>query len=300
VEDTKAFYDTLNGSFEGIGAELGIENDVLVVVAPLEGFPAQKAGLRAGDIIAKIDEHDSLHMTVEEAVSKIRGEKGTQVTLTIVRDGKEQEIKITRDTITVPSVEHEMLAGNVGRITVSRFAEDTGDLARSAANTLKKDGAKAIILDLRNNSGGYVDAGVSVASLWLDEGKTVFEQRSGGRTVETSQASGDAVLKGLPTIVLINEGSASASEIVAGALKDNGVAELLGVKSFGKGSVQRLEELSDGSTLKVTIARWFTPNGVNIDQDGIVPDVEVTISDEDIQAKRDPQLDAASKKLVQQ
>lgn len=299
AEQTETFFSSLNGSFEGIGAELGIENDVLIVVAPLSGFPAEKAGLRAGDIIAKIDGEDSLKISVEEAVTKIRGEKGTDVTLTIIRGGEEQDITITRDTIVVPSVEYEVLDSGIGYIFVSRFAEDTSKLILDAADDLKATGVRGIILDLRNNTGGYVDAGVNVASLWLNSGDVVFEQRTGGETRAVERATGTNTLAGIDTIVLINEGSASASEIVAGALKDHGVAQLLGKQSYGKGSVQRLEKLTDGSTLKVTVARWFTPNGVNIDEEGITPDIEVELTQEDYEADRDPQLDRAVEILTQ-
>ena len=292
--ETTQFYSDLNGSFEGIGAELGNEGDLVIVVAPIKGFPAEKAGLRPQDAIIEIDGEDSIGISVEEAVSRIRGEAGTDVTLTIVRSGERVEITITRATITIPSVEYELIGENedIGYLQITRFAEDTATLARQAAQEFKSKNVKGVILDVRSNSGGFVDSAIDVASIWLND-EVVFEQRSGGTSEGVSVARGNPVLNGVPTVVLLNEGSASASEIVAGALKDNGVAQLVGKTSFGKGSVQTLREFGDGSTLKVTIARWFTPEGINIDEDGITPDIEVEFSDEDFENETDPQRDRA-------
>ena len=296
AEDTNEFYNSLNGSFEGIGAELSLENEVIVIVAPLNGFPAEEAGLRAGDIIFKIEGEETFGMAVEEAVVKIRGEKGTTVNLTIVRDGEELEFAIVRDTIVVPSLEYELKEDNIGYLQITRFADDTPQLAIEAARSLKQQGATSIILDLRNNTGGFVDAAIAVASLWQND-EVVFEQRTGGQVTRTERALGIPLLNDLPTVVLINEGSASASEIVAGALRDNNYATLVGVQTFGKGSVQRLYELTDGSTLKVTIARWFTPGGINIDEEGVAPDIEVERSSDDFDNDLDPQLDRAIQEL---
>ena len=292
--ETTQFYSDLNGSFEGIGAELGNEGDLVIVVAPIKGFPAEKAGLRPQDAIIEIDGEDSIGISVEEAVSRIRGEAGTDVTLTIVRSGERVEITITRATITIPSVEYELIGENedIGYLQITRFAEDTATLARQAAQEFKSKNVKGVILDVRSNSGGFVDSAIDVASIWLND-EVVFEQRSGGTSEGVSVARGNPVLNGVPTVVLLNEGSASVSEIVAGALKDNGVAQLVGKTSFGKGSVQTLREFGDGSTLKVTIARWFTPEGINIDEDGITPDIEVEFSDEDFENETDPQRDRA-------
>ena len=294
-EEAKEFDNQLSGTFTGIGAELGKNaSDNIVVISPISGFPAEKAGLKAQDVIVEVDGEDALSWTVSEAVSKIRGEKGTTVKLKVVRNkSQEVDIEITRDTITLPSVESKVLDGNVGYIKISRFGEDTVQLARKAALDLKTKNVKGIVLDLRNDPGGLLDASVGVSSLWLDPGKTVLEEKRDDKVIKTFRASGTPVLKGVKTIVLINEGSASASEIVAGALKDNGVATLMGVKSYGKGSVQQLERLGDGSMLKVTIARWFTPSGINIDKEGIEPDQKVERTEEDFKNQRDPQLDAA-------
>ena len=298
-KQTQEFYSDLNGSFEGIGAELDTEGDLIIVVSPIRGFPAEEAGLRPKDAIIEIDGEDAIGIPVEEAVSKIRGEAGTDVVLTIARNGERKELTITRASIVIPSVESELIEdGQIGYIQLSRFAEDTAKLAREAAVDFKARGVEKIILDVRSNSGGFVDAAIEVASLWL-QNEVVFEQRSGGMSEGSSAAKGNPVLNGIPTVVLINEGSASASEIVAGALKDHGVAQLVGKTSFGKGSVQSLSDLGDGSTLKVTIARWFTPGGVNIDKDGITPDVEVDFTEEDFENEADPQREKAIEILKQ-
>lgn len=295
---TKEFEEGLSGSFEGIGAELGKEGQAIVIISPIEGFPAEKAGLRAGDIIAEINGESAYDLTITEAVKRIRGPKGTQVTLGIVREGKPIEVKIRRAQIKIPSVESEMLKGNIGLIEISRFGEDTAQLAANAAQDLKSKGAKAVILDLRNNPGGLLDVAIDVSSLWLEEGSLIVEEKRGDTTIKTHRAEGNAILNGLPTVVLINEGSASASEIVAGALRDNKAATIIGQKSYGKGSVQEVITLEDGGSLKVTIARWFTPAGRNIDSEGIKPDQAVKLTEKDTASKRDPQKEAAIKRLL--
>ena len=182
-------------------------------------------------------------------------------------------------------------------MTISRFSDDTGVLASKAASDFKSKGVKGVVLDLRGNPGGYLDAAVDVSSLWLPNGKTVLQERRDGKVVKTYKSTGNDTLQGIPTVVLIDDGSASASEITAGALHDNGVASLIGVKSFGKGSVQEPQARTDGSLLKITVARWYTPNGKNIDKEGISPDQKVDRSLDDIKANKDPQLDAATAKL---
>lgn len=287
----------LNGTFEGIGAQLGKnEDNNIIIISPIDGYPAQAAGLMPKDIVAEIDGESTDGLTISEAVEKIRGEKGTEVTLGIVRDGEFNEVKIVREEIDIPSVETEVRDG-VGIITITRFGDDTVELARRAANEFRNQNVRGIVVDLRSNPGGYLDGAVDIASLWLESGATVVTERRDNTVIETLRASGDAPLKGIPTVVLINEGSASASEIVAGALRDNNAAELVGQKTFGKGSVQQPINLRDGGLLKITIARWFTPDGKNIDQEGIEPDEAVELTSEDITADRDPQLDAALNSL---
>jgi carboxyl-terminal processing protease len=230
---------------------------------------------------------------VSEAVKRIRGPKGTVVKLKIIRAGKEEKnFDITREEINIPSVEAKVEDG-IGYMKISRFGDDTSALAAKGAEEFKQAGVRGVVLDMRGNPGGLLDSAVAVSSLWLPSGKTVLSERRDGVVVKNFPATGSAPLKGIPTAVLINDGSASASEITAGALKDNGAATLVGKKSFGKGSVQQLSQLRGGGVLKVTIARWFTPNGKNIDKEGIEPDQKVELTEEDAKAGRDPQKDAA-------
>jgi carboxyl-terminal processing protease len=290
----KEFDEDLNGTFSGIGAELSKDKEFITIVSPIAGFPAEKAGLRPKDIIIEIDGEPAYDLSVSEAVNKIRGEVGTKVKLKIVRNSSEQlEFEITREKITIPSVTSEILPDNIGYLKVSRFAEDTASLSREAAAKFKAANVRGVILDVRGDPGGLLEASVDLASLWLDKGKTILQEKRGEVVVKTYSAKGTPILKGIRTVVLINEGSASASEITAGALKDNDVAQLIGVKSYGKGSVQSLVRLGDGGVLKVTIARWFTPSGMNIDKEGIEPDQEVKRSEEDFTNNRDPQREAA-------
>lgn len=299
AEEAKEFQEQLNGTFSGIGAELGQdEQNNLIIVSPIEGFPAQKAGLRPQDIIVSINGESTAGMSIDQAVSKIRGPKDTEVELKILRGQNEDlTFKIMRADITIDSVKTEILEGNIGYIQIAQFGEDTSSLMAAAAKEFKQKGVKAIVLDLRGNPGGLLDASVDVASLWLAEGETILQQKRGDKVVSTAHATGNDLLRGIPTAVLINEGSASASEIVAGALKDHKAATLFGVKTYGKGSVQELKKFAGGSELKVTVARWYTPDGQNIDQKGISPDTEVLMTDEDYKAKRDPQKDTALNSL---
>ena len=287
---TLEFQNDMAGSFEGIGAEIGLKNEVITVVAPLDGMPAQKAGIKSGDHIIKINGTSTLGMTVSEAVSKIRGPKSTTVTLTILRDGRKGEIemKIRRDVIKTKSVKTETKNG-VFIIKVSSFNDDTDELFGTAVTQAIAAKPKGIILDLRNNPGGYLTSAITMASYWVDSGAIVKEKYANGQ-VEEQLASGTARLQSYKTVVLINEGSASASEIVAGALQDYKKATLVGQKSFGKGSVQILHNFSDGSSLKVTAAKWLTPHDRSIDKEGITPDILVPISQKDADAGKDPQL----------
>lgn len=296
-EESKELDEQLNGSFEGIGAELGKEEQSIVIISPIAGFPADKAGLRAGDIVAEIEGETAFDISITEAVKRIRGEKGTEVTLTVVRDGDSQEITITRDTITIPSVETEYIKGNIGVMIISRFGEDTLQLAGEAAEAFKDKEVNGVILDLRGNPGGRLDTAVDVSEIWLDRGQTILEEKRADTLIRTYSAEGDGVLSGVPTVVLINGSSASASEIVAGALRDNDKATLIGEQTYGKGSVQELISQSFGGVLKVTIARWFTPEGINIDEEGIEPNREVKLSEKDFENDRDPQRRAAAKLL---
>ena len=293
TDEAKELNEQLTGTFEGIGAELGKDADKnIIVIAPLPGTPAEKAGLKARDIIAQIDGKSASGLSVDEAKDKIRGAKGTSVKLRIVRDGSASDVEIVRDTITIASVNSKILDGNIGYMQITRFGDDTVAKAKQAAEQFKQAGVKGVVVDVRSDPGGLLDASIDVSSLWLQD-KTVLTERRGGQVVKTYKSKGTATLAGVPTVVLIDEGSASASEIMAGALRDNNVATLIGAKSFGKGSVQQLVKFLEGDELKVTIARWYTPSGKNIDGQGIEPDQKVERTDEDFKAGRDPQLDAA-------
>lgn len=293
-QETKEFDEGLNGTFSGIGAELGKDGDSIIIVAPIAGFPAEKAGLKSQDIIAEVNGESTFGLSVSEAVKKIRGPEGTEVTLRVIRGDEDLKFTIKRETINIPSVESKVLAGNIGYIKISQFGDDTSALTKQAAEDLAKKNVNGIVLDLRGNPGGLLNSAVDVSSLWLPADKTVLEEKRGGTVIKTYKSSGSPVFEGKPTVVLIDGGSASASEIVAGALADNGAATLLGTKSFGKGSVQSLERLPDGGSLKVTIARWFTPNGNNIDKEGINPKTTVEQKDG---SDKDLQLEAAQNEL---
>lgn len=293
AKEAKQFESDLEGSFEGIGAELGKRNDQLMIISTLDDSPAKKTGLQANDVIVKVNGEDATAWSIEQAVSKIRGEKGTTVKLTVLRGDELKDFSITRDAINNPSVKSEITPDNIGILRISRFGEtDTAMLSRKAAEEYKEKGVQSVILDLRGNGGGYLTAAREIAGLWLED-KVVVTQRNNGVILETLRTGNDAPLKGIKTIVLVDGGSASASEIVAGALRDHGVATLVGQKTFGKGSVQVVHDLADGSKLKITIAKWHTPNGDNINKEGIKPDVEVVLTPEDVGANRDPQKDKA-------
>lgn len=295
AEEAKEFNEQLSGTFSGIGAQLGKnEKNNITVVAPIAGYPAEKAGLRAKDVIVTIDDKSTADMSIEEAVSKIRGPKGTKVKLEIIRGEQERkEFVITREDISIPSVKHEILEGNIGYIQITQFWEDTASLVSEAAREFKQAGIKQVILDMRSNPGGSLEAAVDVASIWLPSGTTILQEKRDGKTTETYVASGTPHLLGVKTVVLIDEGSASASEIVAGALKDNKAATLIGMKSYGKGSVQKIIPLKNGAELKVTVAKWHRPNGENIDKKGIKPDQEVEMTSEDYEKGIDHQKDVA-------
>ncbi len=302
-EESKRFSEDLNGTFTGIGAELSKDpkTGAIIVVAPLSGYPAEKAGLKPKDQVVAVDGQSTFDLSVSEAVDRIRGPKDSKVRLKIVRgNNKDFEVEITRAEITVPSVESQVMDGQIGYMKVSRFSEDTGQAAQEAAQRFKDAQVKGVILDLRGNPGGLLTEAVDVSGLWLDSSQTVLQEKRGNVVVKTYKpTTGQNILKGIPTIVLVDDGSASASEITAGALQDNKAATLLGIKTFGKGSVQSIEKLQDGGELKVTVAKWFTPNGRNINKEGIEPDKKVERSDEDYQNGKDPQKDAALQLLRQ-
>lgn len=295
-QESTDFGNSLTGNIGGgIGVELGERNKLITVVRLLRDNPAEKAGLVVGDIVIAVNGESTEGQTIEQTVTKIRGEVGTTVKVTVTREGEAKDFTITRAEVNNPSV-YSSISGSTGIMTVTRFDDQTGSLARAAAQEFKSAGVTSVILDLRGNGGGYVTAAQDLASLWLNN-QVVVSERTNGRVVDELRSGRTPILNGLKTVVLVNGSSASASEIVAGALRDHGVATLVGEKTFGKGSVQKLISLPEGAELKVTIARWYTPKGINISKQGITPDKAVGISAEDINAGRDPQLEAAKELL---
>ncbi|MGH7141893.1 MAG: S41 family peptidase [Candidatus Saccharimonadales bacterium] len=297
--ESKEFSNELDNSFSGIGVELGTNsNGNLIVISPIKGFPADKAGLQPQDIITTINGQDTTNMSLDAAVNAIRGQVNTKVTLGILRSQSQTlNFTITRQNIELPSVTSKMLAGNIGYMQISTFANDTSSLAKKAAQKFKQANVKGIILDLRGNPGGLLNAAVNVSSLWLPTGDNVVQEKGTIGNI-TYAATGDDILDGIPTVVLINDGSASASEITAGALHDNHVAWLIGTKSFGKGVVQDLLNFPNGSELKVTVASWYRPNGQNIEHKGITPDQTVNMNASNIGTTNDAQLTAAENYLA--
>lgn len=291
--ETKEFSDSLSGKIGGgIGAEISLKEGKPIIVRTLKDDPAQKAGLQAGDVILSVNDQSSDGWTVEKTVGQIRGEEGTTVKISIKRGDELKEFTITRAIINAPSVDSS-ISGTIGTIVISRFDSNTGSLARTAAEELKSKGAKSIILDLRGNGGGYVDAAVSVLGLWLND-KVVVNERNASKSIDEPYKTGNnAILSGMPTVVLVNSASASASEIVAGALKDYNAAKLVGENTYGKGCVQELIPLSGGAQLKVTVANWYTPNNNNISKKGIAPDYVVALTQENVNNNVDPQVDKA-------
>lgn len=297
-DERERFLDDVQGSFEGIGIEIDVRKNQLQVVSPLEGTPAKAAGLRAGDKIIKINDTPTLDLTTDEAVKLIRGKKGTGVTLTIFRDdwNESKEIKITRDVIVVPSLKWEIKETDGQQIVylqLYQFSEKAGSDFRRAALEILSNPSRKIILDLRNNPGGYLDISQEIAGWFLKRGDIVVIEDYGEVKKDELKSDGPSKFLDYQVVVLINQGSASASEILAGALKDNRNIKLIGEKSFGKGSVQQMEELSDGSALKITIAKWLTPKGESISEKGLEPDIKVEITEDDYKNEKDPQLDKA-------
>lgn len=295
-EETKRFIEDVKGVFEGVGIEIGVKKGQLQVIAPLEGTPAQKAGLRAGDKIIEIDGKSTIDMTIEEAVNLIRGQKGTEVTLTIFREGWEEskDFKITRAVIEIPSLKWEIKDGDIAYLKLYHFTEKASFDFRVATFEILSSPAKKIILDLRNNPGGYLEVAQDISGWFLEKGQlVVIEDFGQSKEKKEYRAKGPSKLLAYPIVILINQGSASGSEILAGALRDNRGIKIIGEKSFGKGSVQELERLKEGSSLKITVARWLTPKGELITDKGLEPDIKVEMTEEDYELERDPQLDKA-------
>ncbi len=295
AEESKEFQNDLHGTIEqaGVGIEMGLRDGYVRVLRTLPDNPARAAGVLAGDIIYKVDGEEVYALSVDEIAKKVRGDVGSEVTITVVRNGKELSFTMKREAINNVSTYTEY-DGQTAIITVTRFDNDTGKLVQQEVQQhFSEHNVNKVILDLRGNGGGYVSAAQSLLSLWID-GETVLIQKSKGISDTPSKASrGLAVLKDMKTIVLVNGSTASASEIVAGALQDYGKATILGEKTYGKGVVQNLFNQSGGATLKITIASWYTPLGRSINKEGIEPDVKVERSYDDINSMIDPQMDAA-------
>ncbi|MBI4652836.1 S41 family peptidase [Candidatus Kuenenbacteria bacterium] len=297
-EKAKEFYQDLQGDFEGIGAELGIKKNILTVIAPLSDYPAEKAGIKAGDQIYKIDNLDTTNMILEEAVNKIRGKNGTQVVLTIKRNDflEFKEITITRAKIHIQSVKLEPIENHkeIAYLKIRQFNENIKSEFREAINKIlsQEEKPKGIIIDLRNNPGGLLDASVDIANYWLPRDIVVVKEKFDGQEKEYKTLD-NPILDKFQTIILINQGSASASEIFAGALQDYKKATIVGERTFGKGCVQKVEDLRGGSMLKLTIADWLTPLGRRINDKGIDPDIKIEMTPKDYEQDKDPQMEKA-------
>jgi carboxyl-terminal processing protease len=299
--ENKEVKDDLNGSFEGVGMQLGYKDDQLAIIAPLKGTPADKAGVKAGDLILKINEESALGFSADEAAQKIRGPKGSTVKLTLIHSGEKDsyEVEIIRDTIIVPSVEVDFLSSNgqtVAHLKLLKFGDRTADEWEKAVNQIinYQPQLSGVILDLRNNPGGYLSGSVFIASEFLSSGIIVQQEQANG-SKETYSVDRQGKLLSQSLVVLINEGSASASEIVAGSLRHYQRAEIVGAKSFGKGTIQEAEDLPGGAGLHITTARWLLPSGESIDETGLEPDIEVK---DDSQTETDEQLEKAKEILL--
>lgn len=289
----KQFLEDVRGNFGGIGAEIGIRKDILTIIAPLKGSPAERAGLRSGDKIFKINATSTDGLSLEEAVSYIRGEIGTSVTLTIARESDVKEVKVTRDNIVIPIITAERKGNGIFLIHLMSFSEKSPQEFRGAVRDFLASGDDKLILDLRGNPGGYLDAAVDIASWFIPSEMVVAHERFADGTETLYKSSGHRLLEKTKVVVLIDQGSASASEILAGALRDDKKIQIIGQKSFGKGSVQTVDSLRGGASLKVTIAKWLTPSGYSISEKGLDPDIAVEVSKDDIENEKDPQLEKA-------
>lgn len=294
-QQAKLFADEVKGEFGGVGMEVGVKDGIITVIAPLKNSPADKAGIKAGDFITKIDDKSTESLPIDEVISMIRGKVGTNVKITVVRKDTPGFLtfNIVRDVINIPIIDTRK-EGDVFVINFYSFSENSAKLFNDAMNSFVASGSKKLIIDLRNNPGGFLDAAIDIGSDFIPQGKTIVRENSGNGQPETVYRSSGTELKlpnNLKIKVLVNNGSASASEILAGALSEHGVADIIGTQTFGKGSVQELIPLPDGSSVKITVAKWFTPNGVSISEKGITPKYIVTEKPTD--KNKDPVLKKA-------
>ncbi len=300
--DAALFKSEISGNFQGIGLEIGVKQGNIVAVSPLKGSPAEKAGILPKDIIVKIDGVSTDGISTDEAVKLIRGAKGTSVTLTLFRDSKKEpfDVKVVRDTINVPTLDTKARNDGVFVISLYSFSENSPDLFRSALKQFVQSGDSKLVLDLRGNPGGYLEAAVDMASWFLPADKVIVsEDYGGGKAPDVYKSKGYNIFNNnLKMVILVDQGTASAAEILSGALSEQGIAKLVGQKTFGKGSVQELLPLPNDASLKVTVARWLTPKGKSISQEGIVPDVVASTTPDDMATGKDPQMDAAIKLLT--
>lgn len=299
-EEAKEFEEEISGNFEGVGMEVGMKDEMLTVISPLKGTPAARAGIKTGDKILKIDDLVTLGISVDEAIDRIRGKKGTEVALTLQRgDDEPFVLKVVRDVIDIPTIETFKRPDGVFVIRLFSFTSESPDLFRKALREFTLSKTDKLILDLRGNPGGYLEAAVDIASWFLPSGKVVVrEDFGGGKAEEVSRSKGYNIFSDqLKFAILIDGGSASASEILAGALREYGKAQLVGTKSFGKGSVQELVKITPETSLKVTIARWLTPNGLSISDNGIMPDVVVELATSTDATTIDSQMEKAAELL---
>jgi len=301
-EENKTFNEAIKGSFSGIGAEIGIKDKILTIVAPLKGTPAWNAGVKAGDKILKIDKTETVDMTIDKAIDLIHGDKGTEVSLTIFREGERQtrEIKIIRDIIQVPTIETEMTKDGIFVIKFYSFSENSAELFRDALIAFSESKTDKMIIDLRGNPGGYLDSAIRIMGWFVDEGKVVVREDFGDKKKEEVYRSyGPRLFNDkLKLVILVDKGSASASEIFAGTLKEHNLATVVGETTFGKGSVQELVKITDDTSLKVTVARWLTPNGLSISDHGLEPNIKISITQKDFDEKNDPQMKKAVEILL--
>lgn len=301
-QENKLFNDVIHGSFGGIGAEIGMKDKILTIISPLKDTPSWKAGIKSGDEILKIDKTDTTNMTIDKAISLIRGDTGTTVDLILLRPGEKQtrEFKVVRDVISLPTIDTELRKDNIFVITFYSFSENSAELFRQALVKFGNSGSHKLILDMRGNPGGYLDAAVNIGSWFLDQGKPIVREDFGGKQKEQIiRSTGPRAFNNtLQMAILVDGGSASAAEILAGALQENHIGILIGEQTFGKGSVQELVDITPTTSLKVTVAKWLTPNGVSISEKGLTPDIIVPFTQKDADAKKDPQLDKAVEVLT--